>query len=1101
MAEARDYREGLILLHRLPTQAARRATFRTSLASLAHAASERTLVPLEGLDPNALLASVRTAYEESLIDDLDWLSRPSAAVALYEIANALPVGPERRDLGRRVVRHLHEGNAATAVAITTSLAFGSRRGVFGAGIRSRVALALELPGGEVPGAEALSLALLSRGDLVREWLHGPARGNLPERRLAAMLLERAALSAARRAVSGDPSALRVFVAAEVVDAMERLLADRAPRVHRPVARARGVLSHVIAEHATDCERDLSPEADARALRRGAASLAASLAIDSTRTSAVLDLLRGPLCQRDPAIFAEVAVALRRAAESEPDACRAILCEVARRGDLRAFDALAELHLELESDVTAPALAIAHARVLERLDRATHDAGEIAWLEALERDLSPRAERGELVVRERVRAALGTFARVGAAAAHQEATQLVEHVLARLHELETIDDGDREGRRRAFHVLRDLDLGLLEQGVFHHLLAMSPRADDDEQTAPVVSGWLDRLGDWLAAREFEAQDEARAPDPVLRRLQLGALAHLADLDEPSDASAARRLGTFRMLLARADSERAFRPAVLEALARACDAIVRDGSDVCDVLVAVAMQLDDESEVREVGGASVVSELKNALLVYADLLRAARGAASSISGTHAFVDVLLARTREMPSASSPRLEAFRSSLEHFGGAVSALMAVQTTTELAEATISPLAQLASATQAIAQLVAGARRRRGERLEREIPASFEHVTALDTALVGSGDRKQALQATLERCLVAIESELPRALAIVARFALRHAAALPSTLASTDERPSLGSMRLSAATSLARDSLPSWIPSRRTLGGFYVLHPLGVGGAASVFVAKRLEERFDDRAERFALKVPAYTGAVARTLSEAAFLQLFREEAGALLALPEHENLARFVTFDSGVKPKPILVMEYVEGPTLARVLERRRLGTARALGLLDGIAAGLEAMHGAGIGHLDLKPSNVILRRDAAGVDQPVLVDFGLAGRHVRPGCATLEYGAPEVWGLIEGESNASPAAVDVYAFAALAFELLTGETLFTAPDENALIVSHALHDGEPPGVARLKKTRALSPLADVLASALRRNPAGRVTITELRAALARVGATLSQRPWPLR
>src|SRR6185369_9448671 len=89
---------------------------------------------------------------------------------------------------------------------------------------------------------------------------------------------------------------------------------------------------------------------------------------------------------------------------------------------------------------------------------------------------------------------------------------------------------------------------------------------------------------------------------------------------------------------------------------------------------------------------------------------------------------------------------------------------------------------------------------------------------------------------------------------------------------------------------LPAWLPSRRTLGGFYVQRQLGDGAAGTVFVVTRVEERHDPAAERFALKVPHYDATAARSLTEAAFLKMFREEAGALLSLPEHENLARFV-------------------------------------------------------------------------------------------------------------------------------------------------------------------------------------------------------------------
>ena len=58
--------------------------------------------------------------------------------------------------------------------------------------------------------------------------------------------------------------------------------------------------------------------------------------------------------------------------------------------------------------------------------------------------------------------------------------------------------------------------------------------------------------------------------------------------------------------------------------------------------------------------------------------------------------------------------------------------------------------------------------------------------------------------------------------------------------------------------------------------------------MARRIEERNNAKAEGFALKVPDYDPTTARSLSEQEFLQLFREEAGALLGLPTHENLAR---------------------------------------------------------------------------------------------------------------------------------------------------------------------------------------------------------------------
>jgi eukaryotic-like serine/threonine-protein kinase len=297
-------------------------------------------------------------------------------------------------------------------------------------------------------------------------------------------------------------------------------------------------------------------------------------------------------------------------------------------------------------------------------------------------------------------------------------------------------------------------------------------------------------------------------------------------------------------------------------------------------------------------------------------------------------------------------------------------------------------------------------------------------------------------------------------------------------------------------EALPAWLPQRRTIGGFYVVRSLSAGGAGSVFVATRVEDKGDAGAERFALKVPEYSATVARSLSEDEFLTMFRDEASALLALPKHPNLARFVTFDAGSKPKPILVMELVEGTTLEHVLEARGVDTARVLQVLDDVLRGLEAMHAAGVGHLDLKPSNVVMRRN----EQAVLVDFGLAGRHIRPGCATGAYGAPEVWGALEGRKDLTPMKADIYAFGCVAFEALTARVLFQADSEMAQIERHINHDGFPPLLRELSRRPALAPLAELLFSTLRQDPSLRPAAVGLRKDFARIAPALAKVDWPL-
>jgi len=214
-------------------------------------------------------------------------------------------------------------------------------------------------------------------------------------------------------------------------------------------------------------------------------------------------------------------------------------------------------------------------------------------------------------------------------------------------------------------------------------------------------------------------------------------------------------------------------------------------------------------------------------------------------------------------------------------------------------------------------------------------------------------------------------------------------------------------------------------------------------------------------------------------------------------------VTFDAGARPKPILVMELVDGPTLERLIETGGLDMPRALSVLSGVAAGLGAMHDIGVGHLDLKPSNVILRDpDGPGpaLETPVLVDFGLAGRKVRPGCATANYGAPEVWGLLPKGHTPSPTATDVYAFGCMMYEILTGRELFDGESEVGILTAHLSHDGDLPALDQLSMDDDLIGIVDGIRSCLRQDPRKRATVPEVRKKLEASAKTLLNMRWPL-
>jgi serine/threonine protein kinase len=213
------------------------------------------------------------------------------------------------------------------------------------------------------------------------------------------------------------------------------------------------------------------------------------------------------------------------------------------------------------------------------------------------------------------------------------------------------------------------------------------------------------------------------------------------------------------------------------------------------------------------------------------------------------------------------------------------------------------------------------------------------------------------------------------------------------------------------------------------------------------------------------------------------------------HPNLARILAFDVAARPKPFLVMELVEGRTLEEELQCGAMTTARALDILDGVLAGVDAMHATGVGHLDLKPDNVILRR---GTGAATLVDFGLSGRTVRKKCGNPMYAPPEVWS--DDRDPESAFAADAYSFACLAFETLTGTPLFDGDDLFGVIRQHLAHDGLPPGISSLRARPELRRLAEILSRALRANPAARTRVRMFRTELARVAPSLRDLAWPL-
>jgi hypothetical protein len=1073
-----------------------RASWRQALTALGELGRVDGPPPLDGFGPAQLLRAVQIALETGLVDDVDWAAPERAAVALYELTSGLPAGRERTALGRRAFSRLYSGTAATFAAVATRMAINSGKPLETPALQARVHLLYSLPIGSVTSGDALALTLVARRDLFERWIAQPAGGTLPARRMAAIVLERAAREIVRATQQGDPGALARFADPSVQASYKTLLADREPLVWRHAAVARGLLSAVEPRLREEIDLELDSSLSPTEWRRAVVSLVACLVQDrNTAMQQCKSLLRSEIFERHPQILSTMIWGLSPAIEAEPELARELIDFLSwvDRSDV------AQEMANLLCDVHNPGFGLGAAQrvrnsIAEQRGQADSDTRVV--LDAVASELSPdRRDEGSILTA--VRTALLAFETRGAEAAHELAREALGRAYAALDQLES--DSSRLSPTETYRLLSELDRGALESARLYNLLLLDRRPGDSNASVVEMERLYDRLGSWLLAQEAALGGVPRSDGAVPRQKWL-ALLHLVDVEtstrsgsEHVEARVAWRIRrSIRTLFERltADGLSALHRVFCATLARSFDAAIREGvADVSDLLLLSVQALQNALSVSTIVDASTTPELRRVLGAYADFLDRAPVSEAS-AGTFAHLASSLTPhfvklAGGIPLACSYRGEALRQTLLRLGQSVEHLERSRSLSELLDGERDGIGQLEQACLDLSQLMRSATLRvLGDETARAA-GELASLTRLIEVAVGAGQRPTS--AALAESIQGLCKGVPLALAEPLLGKLARLADLPVE-APTDV--------VSGRPQGQHNPLPDWLLPRRTIGSFYVVRSLGAGGASSVFVARRIEARHQQNAELYALKIPKYDATVARSLSEQEFLDMFRQEAGALLALPKHPNLARFVSFDAEARPKPILVMELIGGNSLERMIRRNLLTIRTAFAYLDGVLAGLEAMHSAGVGHLDVKPANVILRDERTAV----LVDFGLSGRNIRPGCGTLEYCAPEVLGVVPNGYHAPPAHTDIYAFACMAFETLTSRYVIDGRDETAVIAQHVEHDGWPRRLAEFSRVDGVRELAMVLARCLRRDPKIRPSVREVRRALALPAHDLESRPWPL-
>jgi serine/threonine protein kinase len=251
-------------------------------------------------------------------------------------------------------------------------------------------------------------------------------------------------------------------------------------------------------------------------------------------------------------------------------------------------------------------------------------------------------------------------------------------------------------------------------------------------------------------------------------------------------------------------------------------------------------------------------------------------------------------------------------------------------------------------------------------------------------------------------------------------------------------------------------------LGPYEIGLPLGTGGMGEVYRAR------DTRLDRtVAIKILP-----AQLSSDLIRKQRFEREAKTISSLNHpHICVLHDIGSQNGID---YLVMECIEGETLAKRLERSALPTEQVLRIGTEIADALDKAHRSGVVHRDLKPGNIMLTKSGAK-----LLDFGLAKPATPPATAATLSGATQnspitEQGTIVGtfyymspeqiEGNDLDGRSDIFSLGSVLYEMLTGKRAFDGKSQHS--VASAILEKEP---APITATKPMTP--PVLGHAIRR------------------------------
>jgi serine/threonine protein kinase len=263
--------------------------------------------------------------------------------------------------------------------------------------------------------------------------------------------------------------------------------------------------------------------------------------------------------------------------------------------------------------------------------------------------------------------------------------------------------------------------------------------------------------------------------------------------------------------------------------------------------------------------------------------------------------------------------------------------------------------------------------------------------------------------------------------------------------------------------------PIGEAMGSYEVIRRIGEGGMGVVYLARHA-----------ILGRPAAVKVLLPELSRNRdMVGRFFNEARAAASI-RHPGIVDIYDFGFMADGAAYIAMEFLEGETLRSRLRRAgRLSVEASIAIGRQIAAALQAAHGKGIWHRDLKPDNVFLVEDPEIGERVKLLDFGLAklaggdpsGVVTRSGMVlgTPLYMSPE---QCRGEATLD-ARSDLYSLGCILYELLAGQPVFDLESANDVVAHHMHFEPDP---VHVHASSVPGPLDQLIASLLAKDPAMR-------------------------